>query len=117
MHRFGGYQANCTFLIDRLDLLQQFGAIAAGKTHQREIQRRQRLVASLIPRKTIRVATDVWERKLTETGYVLHSGNCYGSSSVGRSPWTARDAFVPLLEAGRRRQCASHTKRCETVPT
>ena len=66
MHRFGGYQANCTFLIDRLDLLQQFGAIAAGETHQREIQRRQRLVASLMPRKTIRVATDVWERKLTE---------------------------------------------------
>ena len=66
MHRFGGYQANCTFLIDRLDLLQQFGAIAVGETHQCEIQRRQRLVASLRPRKTIRVATDVWERKLTE---------------------------------------------------
>ena len=47
MHRFGGYQANCTFLIDRLDLLRQFGAIAAGETHQREIQRQQRLVASL----------------------------------------------------------------------
>ena len=77
MHRFGGYQANCTFLIDRLDLLQQFGAIAAGETHQREIQRRQRLVASLMPRKNIRVATDVWERKLTETGYVLDSSG-YG---------------------------------------
>ena len=77
MHRFGGYQANCTFLIDRLDLLQQFGAIAAGETHQREIQRRQRLVASLMPRKTIRVATDVWELKLTEAGYVLDSGG-YG---------------------------------------
>ncbi len=55
--------------------------------------------------------------------YVLHSGNYYGSNSprqltqVGRAPWPARDAFVPLLEAGRRRQCASHTKRCETVPT
>ena len=39
------------------------------------------------------------------------------TAQVGRSPWTERDAFVPLLEAGRRRQCASHTKRCETVPT
>ncbi len=53
-----------------------------------------------------------------EAGYVLHSSNYYGSSpaQVGRDPWPARDAFVPLLEAGRRRQCASHTKRCETVP-
>ena len=66
MHRFGGYQASRTFLIDRLDLLKQFEAITVGETHQREIQRRQRLVASLMPRKTIRVPTDVWDRKLTE---------------------------------------------------
>ena len=65
MHRFGGYQTSRTFLIDRLDLLQQFEAIAAGETHERETQRRQRLIASLRPRKSIRVATDVRELKLT----------------------------------------------------
>ncbi len=32
------------------------------------------------------------------------------AARVGQSPWTARDAVVPLPEAGRRRQCASHTK-------
>ena len=41
-----------------------------------------------------------------QAGYVLDSGNCYGSSSggavPGAVPWTARDAFVPLPEAGRR---------------
>jgi hypothetical protein len=66
MHRFGGYQAGHTFLVGRLDLLQQLEAIRQGETHQAETQRRQRLEASLRPRKTIPVAPEVWERKLTE---------------------------------------------------
>ncbi len=66
MHRFGGYQTSRTYLIGRSELLKQLEAIAAGDTHQGEIQRRQRLTASLRPRKTIKVTTDVWERKLTE---------------------------------------------------
>ena len=32
-------------------------------------------------------------------GYLLDSANCSGIAQVGRSPWTARDAFVPLPEA------------------
>ncbi len=36
---------------------------------------------------------------------------------MGRAPWPARDALVTLLEAGRKPQCASRTKRCQTVPT
>jgi hypothetical protein len=39
------------------------------------------------------------EKRFTETGYVLDSGNRGGSGSVGRSPWTARDTLVPLPEA------------------
>ncbi len=39
------------------------------------------------------------------------------AAEVGRAPWPARDALVTLLEAGRKPQCASHTKRCQTVPT
>ena len=66
MHRFGGYQAGRTFLVGRLELLQQLKAIQQGETHQVEMQRRQRLEAGLRPRKTIPVAPEVWERKLTE---------------------------------------------------
>ena len=33
-------------------------------------------------------------------GYLLDSGNRSGIGVVGRSPWTAADARVRLLEAG-----------------
>ena len=66
MHRFGGYQAGRTFLVGRLELIQQLKAIQQGETHHVEMQRRQRLETSLRPRKTIPVAPDVWEHKLTE---------------------------------------------------
>ncbi len=39
------------------------------------------------------------------------------AAQVGRAPWPARDALVPLQEAKRKPQCASHTKRCQTVRT
>ncbi len=39
------------------------------------------------------------------------------AAKVGRAPWPARDALVPLLEAKRKPQYVSHTKRCQTVPT
>ncbi len=105
MHRFGGYQANCTFLIDRLDLLQQFGAIAAGETHQREIQRRQRLIASLMPRKTIRVATDV-QRQL----FLLLDDNYFSRPTtitfchLGRIEASARGR-LPFRDGSGRWEC------------
>ena len=34
------------------------------------------------------------------------------AAQVGRAPWPAWDALVPLLEAAQRPQCASHTTRC-----
>jgi hypothetical protein len=36
---------------------------------------------------------------ITLVGYLLDSGNRSGDGLVGRSPWTARDALVPLPEA------------------
>lgn len=66
MHRFSGYQAGRTFLVDRLDLVKQLEAIERGETYQVEFRRRQRLETSLRPRKTIPVSPDVWERKLAE---------------------------------------------------
>jgi hypothetical protein len=47
MHRFGGYQAGRTFLIDRAALLRQLGAIAAGESYRFEAGRRERLVRRL----------------------------------------------------------------------
>ena len=38
------------------------------------------------------------------------------AAEVGRAPWPARDALFTLLEVGGKPQCASHTKRCQTVP-
>src|SRR5471030_388965 len=38
-------------------------------------------------------------REFRRVGYTLDSGNRFASSLVGRSPWTARDALVPLPEA------------------
>src|SRR6185295_7622278 len=66
MHRFGGYQSSRTFLIDRVSLLEQLEAIEKGETYQDEKKRRERLQASLKPRKTILAAPDVWERQLDE---------------------------------------------------
>jgi hypothetical protein len=64
MHRFGGYQAGRTFLVDRLDLLKQLEALERGEPHQKETQRRQRLEATLQPRKTIPVTPAAWNADL-----------------------------------------------------
>jgi len=47
MHRFGGYQAGRTFLIDRSDLVRQLEVVAAGDEFSREEQRRLRLTDHL----------------------------------------------------------------------
>ena len=66
MHRFGGYQASRTFLLDRQVLLKQLQAIEGGETYQAEKKRIQRLQSSLKPRKAITASPDVWERRLAE---------------------------------------------------
>ncbi len=47
LHRFGGYQAGRTFLLDRQELLDQLEAIRDGETFRYEQRRRRRLVAEL----------------------------------------------------------------------
>lgn len=43
MHRFGGYQAGRTFLIDRRLLIEQLRRVAEGEEFQRESRRKERL--------------------------------------------------------------------------
>ena len=47
LHRFGGYQAGRTFLLDRQELVEQLEAIRDGETFRYEQRRRRRLVAEL----------------------------------------------------------------------
>ena len=47
LHRFGGYQAGRTFLVDRQELVERLEAIRDGETFRYEQRRRRRLVAEL----------------------------------------------------------------------
>ena len=47
LHRFGGYQAGKTFLVDRNELIGQLEAIRDGETFSREAKRRQRVLHEL----------------------------------------------------------------------
>ena len=47
LHRFGGYQAGKTFLVDRQALVQQLEAIQAGDEFSYQQKRRQRVVDEL----------------------------------------------------------------------
>ena len=72
MHRFGGYQAGRTFLIDRPALMRQLERIAASEPYRYEAQRRERLGSQLAEirrdlvrrRITIATAPDVAYREL-----------------------------------------------------
>ena len=47
LHRFGGYQAGRTFLVDRQELVEQLEAIRDGETFRYEQRRRRRLVVEI----------------------------------------------------------------------
>jgi hypothetical protein len=74
MHRFGGYQAGKTFLVDREALVRHLEQIAAGDSYRFETRRRERLVSHLTEvrrdlaqrRITIQAAPDVMHRELGE---------------------------------------------------
>ena len=53
---------------------------------------------------------------IPEAGYVLDSGNCYGSSSDGAVPLDCAARLRTASGSGTKVQCASPTKCCETVP-
>ena len=47
LHRFGGYQAGKTFLVERQELLPQLKAIRDGEAFSREAKRRHRVLREL----------------------------------------------------------------------
>ena len=47
LHRFGGYQAGKTFLVDRRELIRQLEAIRDGESFSREMKRRERVLNEL----------------------------------------------------------------------
>ena len=80
MHRFGGYQAGRTFLIDRPALMRQLKRIAAGEPYRYELERRERLGNQLAEtrrdlaarRITIPAAPDVAYRELSGLPSTIH---------------------------------------------
>ncbi len=79
MHRFGGYQAGKTFLVDRTSLLRQLKAIEQGAEFQQERTRRRNLAEELdrtrlaLPGKAVRIEAPavVFDRHLADLPRVL----------------------------------------------
>ena len=87
LHRFGGYQAGRTFLIDRRLLIEHLRRLADGEELQQESQRRERLGHTVdqlrrhqaAARVRISVEPDVFDRKLAElsAGVALGPGHLH----------------------------------------
>src|SRR3954464_2743435 len=59
MHRFGGFQASKTFIIDRQQLIEKLRAIASGEDFQAKTERKGRLVESIEQLRRNRAARQV----------------------------------------------------------
>ena len=59
LHRFGGYQAGRTFLIDRRLLIEHLRRIAEGEEFRNESQRKERLDGTLEQLRRMRAAASV----------------------------------------------------------
>jgi hypothetical protein len=74
LHRFGGYQAGKTFLVDRHVLLVSLRRLAAGEEFERESRRKERLDGAIdrlrqyrtAARVRIPISADVFSRKLAD---------------------------------------------------
>ena len=87
LHRFGGYQAGRTFLVERRLLIEHLRRLADGEEFQRESQRKERLdhtVEELRRHRTaarvkISVQPDVFSRKLADlpVGVALEAGHLH----------------------------------------
>jgi len=87
LHRFGGYQAGRTFLVDRRLLIEHLRCLADGEELQRESRRRERLVQTVeqlrrqqaAARVKIAVTPDVFSRKLADLlpGVALEAGHLH----------------------------------------
>ena len=87
LHRFGGYQAGRTFLVDRRRLIDQLRRLADGEEFQRESRRQERLHQAVnqlrrhqaSARVRIPVPPDVFSRKLADlpSGVALEAGHLH----------------------------------------
>ena len=87
LHRFGGYQAGRTFLVDRRLLIEHLRRLAEGEEFQRESRRQQRLDKTIdqlrrqqtAARVRIPVQPDVFSRKLPSLspGVALEAGHLH----------------------------------------
>jgi hypothetical protein len=87
LHRFGGYQAGRTFLVDRHLLIEQLRRLGDGEEFRKESQRKERLdhaVDQLRRHRTavrvkVAVQPDVLSRKLTDLspGVALEVGHLH----------------------------------------
>ena len=87
LHRFGGYQAGRTFLVDRCLLIEHLRRVADGEGFQKESQRKERLahtVDQLRRHQTavcvkVAVPPDILSRKLTDLspGVALEAGHLH----------------------------------------
>ena len=91
LHRFGGYQAGRTFLIDRCLLIEHLRRMADGEEFQQESQRKERLDHAVdqlrrshtAARVEISVQPDVLSRKFADLspGVALEAGHLHISFS------------------------------------
>ena len=87
LHRFGGYQAGRTYLVDRRLLIEHLRRLADGEELQRERQRKERLGHTVdqlhrhqtAARVKISVQPDVFSRKLANLspGVALEAGHLH----------------------------------------
>jgi hypothetical protein len=87
LHRFGGYQAGRTFLVDRRLLIEHLRRLADGEEFQRETRRQERLDQAVdqlrrqqtAARVRIPVSPDVFGRKLADLppGVALEAGHLH----------------------------------------
>lgn len=87
LHRFGGYQAGRTFLVDRRLLIEQLRRMTDGEEFQKESQRKERLDQAVdqlrrhqtAVRVKVAVQPDVLSRKLTDLspGVALEAGHLH----------------------------------------
>ena len=87
LHRFGGYQAGKTFLVDRHVLIENLRSLAAGEEFGRESRRKERLDGAIdqlrrhqaAARVSIPVPPDVYNRRVKDlsAGVALEPGHLH----------------------------------------
>jgi len=83
LHRFGGYQAGRTFLVDRRQLIEQLRRLADGEEFQLESRRKQRLDHTV---------DQLRRQRTTARVKISVRPDVFGSTLAGLSPGVALEA-------------------------